>query len=155
MGGIDLDLHGHLDISTHKTAFNDALVDRSRLAKGCYTSQTCSCIQIQNLWIYIYIYLVLCPKLTLIQPTWSAYPYHLVFPIWYRYSLVFLIWYPYALFPYMVIQPIVLGMALLWTLHCPKDRYCDVTMIWQLLFYGVRADVSETLDNAKARRLHR
>ena len=42
-------------------------------------------------------YPVLCPKLTLIQPTWSAYPYHLVFLIWYPYSLVFLIWYPYAL----------------------------------------------------------
>ena len=45
----------------------------------------------------IYIYPVFCPKLTLIQPTWSAYPYHLVFLIWYPYSLVFLIWYPYAL----------------------------------------------------------
>ena len=44
-----------------------------------------------------YIYPVLCPKLTLIQPTWSAYPYHLVFLIWYPYSLVFLIWYPHAL----------------------------------------------------------
>ena len=43
------------------------------------------------------IYPVLCLKLTLIQPTWSAYPYHLVFLIWYPYSLVFLIWYPYAL----------------------------------------------------------
>ena len=43
------------------------------------------------------IYLVLCPELTLIQPMWSAYPYHLVFLIWYPYSLVFLIWYPYAL----------------------------------------------------------
>ena len=45
----------------------------------------------------ISIYPVLRPKLTLIQPTWSAYPYHLVFLIWYPYSLVFLIWYPYAL----------------------------------------------------------
>ena len=44
----------------------------------------------------ITVYPVLCPKLTLIQPTWSAYPYHLVFLIWYPYSLVFLIWYPYA-----------------------------------------------------------
>ena len=35
--------------------------------------------------------------MTLIQPTWSAYPYHLIFLIWYPYSLVFLIWYPYAL----------------------------------------------------------
>ena len=45
---------------------------------------------------YHVLYPVLCPKLTLIQPTWSAYPYHLVFLIWYPYSLVFLIWYPYA-----------------------------------------------------------
>ena len=43
------------------------------------------------------IYPVLCPKLTLIQPTWSAYPYQLVFLIWYPYSLVILIWYPNAL----------------------------------------------------------
>ena len=34
--------------------------------------------------------------MTLIQPTWSAYPYHLVFLIWYPYSLLFLIWYPYV-----------------------------------------------------------
>ena len=47
-------------------------------------------------WCPHIIYPVLCPKLTLIQPTWSAYPYHLVFLIWYPYSLVFLIWYPYA-----------------------------------------------------------
>ena len=45
----------------------------------------------------IQFYPELCPKLTVIQPTWSAYPYHLVFLIWYPYSLVFLIWYPYAL----------------------------------------------------------
>ena len=43
MGGIDLDLQGHLAISTHKTAFNVALVHWSRPAKGCYMSQTCSC----------------------------------------------------------------------------------------------------------------
>ena len=43
------------------------------------------------------IYPVLCLKLTLIQPTWSAYPYHLVSLMWYPYSLIFLIWYPYAL----------------------------------------------------------
>ena len=46
---------------------------------------------------YITFYPVLCPKLTLIQPTCSIYPYHLVFLIWYPYNLVFLIWYPYAL----------------------------------------------------------
>ena len=46
---------------------------------------------------YICIYPVHCVKLTLMQPTWSTYPYHLVFLIWYPYSRVFLIWYPYAL----------------------------------------------------------
>ena len=49
-------------------------------------------------YIYIYIiYPVHWPKLILTQPTWSAYPYHLVFLIWYPYALVFIIWYPYAL----------------------------------------------------------
>ena len=43
MGGIDLDLQGHLAISTHKTTFNVALVHWSRPAKVCYTPQTCSC----------------------------------------------------------------------------------------------------------------
>ena len=30
---------------------------------------------------------------------------------------------------------------LLWTLHCPKGRYCDVTMIRPLLFHGMRTDL--------------
>ena len=49
------------------------------------------------IWLSLYIYPVLCPKLTLIQPTWSAYLYHLVFLIWYPHFIVFLIWYPYAI----------------------------------------------------------
>ena len=44
-------------------------------------------VNVMNLCIYP----VLCPKLTLIQPTWSAYPYNFVFLIWYPYSLVFLL----------------------------------------------------------------
>ena len=44
--------------------------------------------------------------------------------------------------------------GMLWTLHCHKDRYCDVTMIWSLLFHGLRADVSETPDNALTSRMH-
>ena len=44
--------------------------------------------------------------------------------------------------------------GLVWTLHCPKDSYCDVTMILPLLFRGIRADVSETRDNALAMRMH-
>ena len=60
--------------------------------------RSCNCgMHCLSIYIHICIYPVLCPKLTLIQPRWSAYPYHLVFLIWYPYSLVFLIWYPYAL----------------------------------------------------------
>ena len=40
---IDLDLKGLAIISTQETAFNVALAYWSRPAKGCYTSQTCSC----------------------------------------------------------------------------------------------------------------
>ena len=58
------------------------------------------------------------------------------------------------LFPYMVIQSIVLGMALLWTLHCPKDSYCDLTMIWPFLFHGIRVAVSKTSDNALSTQMH-
>ena len=116
----------------------------------------------QYIYINIYeisVYPVLCPKLTLIQPTWSAYPYHLVFLIWYPYSLVFLIWYPYALISlygntaHCSVCGVAMGCyGLLWTLHCPKDRYCDVTMI--LLFHRIRADLSEAPDNALTTRMH-
>ena len=44
--------------------------------------------------------------------------------------------------------------GLLWTLHCHKDRYCDIIMIWPLLFHGIRADVSEAPDNALTTRMH-
>ena len=88
-------------------------------------------------------YPVHCAKLTLIQTTWSAYPYHLVFLIWHPYSLVFLIWYPYALIS-------LYGN----TAHCPKEHYCHVTMIWPLLFHGIRADADETPDNASTTRMH-
>ena len=46
------------------------------------------------------------------------------------------------------------GLLSLRTLHCPKDRYCDVTMIWPLLFRRICADVSETPDNALTTRMH-
>ena len=29
-----------------------------------------------------------------------------------------------------------------WTLHCPRGRYCDVTMIRPFLFHGIDADLS-------------
>ena len=40
---LNLDLQGHLPISTEETAFDVALVYILRATKGCYTSQTCSC----------------------------------------------------------------------------------------------------------------
>ena len=105
-------------------------------------------------------YPVLCPKLTLIQPTWSAYPYNLVFLIWYPYSLVFLIWYPYAPLPYMVVQPIVLGIALLWAAMDSSLsqgpllwRHNDMTVIVSRNTRGRERDTQKRLDNANARRL--
>ena len=62
MGGIDLDLQGHLATSIHKTASNVTLVHWSRPAKGCYTPKTCSFCQINlgifPILIYIYMYIV-------------------------------------------------------------------------------------------------
>ena len=57
MGGIALDLQVHLAISTHKTAFNVALVHLSRRAKGHYTSQTCSCFVRGQAVYVIYTYI--------------------------------------------------------------------------------------------------
>ena len=48
------------------------------------------------------------------QPTWSAYPYHLVFYYGIRIPLLSLYGILMPILPYMVIQAIVLGMALLW-----------------------------------------
>ena len=44
MGAINHNLQGHMVISTQEMAFNVTLVRWSRPAKGCYTSQTCSCL---------------------------------------------------------------------------------------------------------------
>ena len=44
--------------------------------------------------------------------------------------------------------------GLQWTLHCHKDHYCDITMIWPLLFHVIHADMSETPDNALTTRMH-
>ena len=99
-------------------------------------------------------YPVHCARLTPIQPTWSAYPCHLVFLKWYPYSLVLLIWYPCSLFSLYsnAVQHLngnanVLDRAcywLLWTLHCSKGRYSDATMIKPLLCHGIRSDLSES-----------
>ena len=57
-----------------------------------------------NVLIDINFYPVHGANLTLIQPMWSAYPY----------APTSLYGIHMPLLPYMVIQPIVLGMALLW-----------------------------------------
>ena len=36
----------------------------------------------------------------------------------------------------------------------PTPRWCKCTLIWPLLFHGIRADVSETPDNALTTRMH-
>ena len=41
-----------------------------------------------------------------------------------------------------------------WTLHCPRARYCDVTMLWHLLLHGIRADLGGTLIDALTTRIH-
>ena len=55
-------------------------------------------------------------------------------------------------FPHVVVLPRHLNVytplfwiqhcyELLWTLHCPKGRYCAVTIIRPLLFHGMRTDL--------------
>ena len=51
---IDLDLQGLAIVSTQETAFIVALVYWSRPAKGCYTSQTCSCfVFVIDVFVYL------------------------------------------------------------------------------------------------------
>ena len=61
---------------------------------------------------------------------------------------------PYFLIWYSPLFWVWRCYGLLWTLHCHKDRYCDVTMIWPLLFHGIHADVSETPNNALTTQMH-
>ena len=95
------------------------------------------------------IYLVHGTNLTLIQPMWSAYPYAPT--SWYGIHM--------PLFPYMVIQPIVLGMALLWAaIHSALSqgqllcRHNDMTIIVSRSTRGRERDTRQRLDNANARR---
>ena len=84
----------HSGLFTRGTSRNESL-GTLRITKTWFFMRFL--INASPMYICIYIYPVLCPKLTLIQPRWSAYPYHLVILIWYLYSFAFLIWYPYAL----------------------------------------------------------
>ena len=62
-----------------------------------------------------------------------------------------------TLLPCMAIQPIVLGMALLWV--AMDSSLSQGPQLWRhndmpLLFHGVRADLSETPNNALTTRMH-
>ena len=89
-------------------------------------------------------------NLTLIQPMWSAYPY----------APTSLYGIHMPLLPYMVIQPIVLGMALLWAAIDSALsqgpllwRHNDMTVIVSRNTRGRERDTRQRLDNANARRL--
>ena len=97
-------------------------------------------------------------NLTLIQPTWSAYPYALGFPYMVSICPYFLIWYPYA--------PTSLygnaahcsgnGVAMGCYGRCIVPRTSIVTSQWycRCCSTGIRADVSGTPNNALATRMH-
>ena len=89
-------------------------------------------------------------NLTLIQPMWSAYPY----------APTSLYGIHMPLLSYMVIQPIVLGMALLWAAIDSALsqgpllwRHNDMTVIVSRNSRGRVRDTRQRLNNANARRL--
>ena len=89
-------------------------------------------------------------NLTLIQPMWSAHPY----------APTSLYGIHMPLLPYMVIQPIVLGMALLWAAIDSALsqgpllwRHNDMNIIVSRNTRGRERDTRQRLDNANARRL--
>ena len=96
------------------------------------------------------IYPVHGANLTLIQPMWSAYPY----------APTSLYGIHMPLLPYMVIQSIVLGMALLWAAIDSALsqgpllwRHNDMTVIVSRNTRGRERDTRQRLNNANARRL--
>ena len=102
------------------------------------------------LWGNNIIYPVHGANLTLIQPKWSAYPY----------APTSLYGIHMPLLPYMVIQPIVLRMVLLWAAMDSSLsqgpllwRHNDMTVIVSRNTRGPERDTQQRLDNANARRL--
>ena len=105
-------------------------------------------------------YPVLCPKLTRyslrglhIRITWFSL-YGIRIPLFSLYGIHM------PLLPYMVIQPIVLGMALLWAAMDSSLsqgpllwRHNDMTVIVSWNTFGRERDTQQRLDNANARRL--
>ena len=96
------------------------------------------------------IYSVHCTKLTLVQPTWSAYLYHFVFLIEYPYSFFFLIWYPYTLVSLYGNIAHCSGYSI--AMGCyglsMVPRSASVTSQWYDCYCITEyADVSKTIDN--------
>ena len=125
-----------------------------RLSARCSWSQVSAFEHYRNLPLTSPLSQTLYPvhgaNLTLIQPMWSAYPY--------APTSLYIIHMP--LLPYMVIQPIVLGMALLWAAIDSALsqgpllwRHNDMTVIVSRNTRGRERDTRQRLDNANARRL--
>ena len=109
------------------------------------------------LWESMAIYPVHCAKLTLIQPTWSANPYHLVSLYGICISLFSLYGIHIPLFLYMVTQFIVMVVALLWAaMDSPLSqgpllwRHHDMTIIGLRNMHGRERDTWQRLDNTNA-----
>ena len=98
----------------------------------------------------VIIYPILCAKLTLIQPAWCAYTHHLVIIIWYMYSLVSpILQYCPNIWTSRPLPWVRRFHGLLWTLHYPKYRHCDVTIIKPLLTYLTQCSlVDVTVDTS-------
>ena len=99
-----------------------------------------------------------CVTLSTLSSTWCELDPNTAYVVCISICPHFLIWYPY-------VPTSLYGN----TAHCsgygvamgcyrlcivPKNRYCDVTMTWPLLFHRIRADMSETPDNALTTWMH-
>ena len=98
----------------------------------------------------LFLYPVHGANLTLIRPMWSAYPY----------APTSLYGIHMPLLPYLVIQPIVQGVALLWAAIDSALsqgpllwRHNDMTVIVSRNTRGRERDTRQRLDNANTRRL--
>ena len=127
------------------------------ILKFCFHSSSMGFIgsQAQHAMAYssninIYIYPIHGANLTLIQPMWSAYTF----------APTSLYGIHMPLLPYLVIQSIVLGIALLWAAIDSALsqgpllwRHSDMTVIVSRNTRGRERDTRQRLDNANALRL--
>ena len=122
------------------------IAHQSRFSKACLQGEVSirKGVVHMYMWLHAYICIYIYIYIQYFARNWPWYSLcglHICIPLFSLYSIHM------PLLPYMVIQPIIPGMALLWDAidsSLSQERYCDVTMIWPLLFHGIRADVSET-----------